>query len=165
MNKSVYLGLSILELDKILMYEFWYDYVKPKYGEKVNFCYMDTNSFIVYIKTEDIYKDIVEDVETRFDTSNYELDRPLPKGKNKKVIGLIKDELGGKIMIKCVVLRAKTFSYLIDNHSEDERARGTKKCVIKRKLKFENYENCLEATHLENKINYLEKNEININSI
>ena len=89
----------------------------------------------------------------------------MPKGKNEKVIGLIKDELGRKIMIKFVVLRAKTFSYLIDNRSEDERARGTKKCFIKRKLKFENYENCLEATHLENKINYLEKNEININSI
>ena len=105
MNKPVHLGLSILELSKILMYEFSYDYVKPKYGEKVNFCYMDTNSFIVYIKTEDIYKDIVEDVETRFDTSNYALesnsiDRPLAKGKNKKVIGLMEDELGGKIMTK-----------------------------------------------------------------
>ena len=68
MNKPVHLGLSILELSKILMYEFWYDYVKPKYGEKAKLCYMDTNSFIVYIKTDDIYKDIAEDVETRFDT-------------------------------------------------------------------------------------------------
>ena len=98
MNKPVHLGLSILELSKILMYEFWYDYVKPKYGEKAKLCYMDTDSFIVYIKTDDIYKDIAEDVETRFDTSNYELDRPLPKGKNKKVIGLMKDELGRKII-------------------------------------------------------------------
>ena len=84
MNKPVHLGLSILELRKILMYEFWYVYVKPKYGETVKLCYMDTDSFIVYIKPDDIYKDIAEDVETRFDTSNYELDRPLPKGKNKK---------------------------------------------------------------------------------
>ena len=68
MNKPVYLGLSILELSKILMYEFWYDYVKPKYGEKVKLCYVDTDSFIVYIKTDDIYKDIAEDIETRFDT-------------------------------------------------------------------------------------------------
>ena len=111
MNKPVHLGLSILELSKILMYEFWYDYVKPKYGEKVKLCYMDTDSFIVYIKTDDIYKDIAEDVETRFDTSNYELDRPLPKGKNKKVIGLMKDELGGKIITKFVGLRAKTYNY------------------------------------------------------
>ena len=79
MNKLVHLGLSVLELSKILIYEFWYDYVKPKHGEKVKLCYMDTDSFIVYIKTDDIYKDIAEDVETRFDTSTYELDRPFPK--------------------------------------------------------------------------------------
>ena len=90
MNKPVYLGLSILELSKISMYEFWYDYAKLKHGEKAKLCYMDTDSFIVYIKTDDIYKDIAEDVETRFDTSNYKLKRPLPKGKNKKVIGLIR---------------------------------------------------------------------------
>ena len=83
MNKPVYLGLSILELSKILMYEFWYDYVKPKYHEKAKLCYMDADNFIVYIKIDYIYKDIVEDVENRFDTSNYELDRPLPKVKNK----------------------------------------------------------------------------------
>ena len=87
MNKPVHLGASILELSKILMYEFWYDYVKPKYGGKAKLCYMDTDSLHVYIKIDDIYRDIAEDVETRFDTSNYELqwnsiNRPLPKGKN-----------------------------------------------------------------------------------
>ena len=97
MNNPVYLGLSILELSKILMFEFCYDYLKPKYGERARSCYIDTESFIVHIKTNDIYKDIVKDVATRFNTSNYELDRPLPKGKNKKVIGLMKDELGGKL--------------------------------------------------------------------
>ena len=97
MNKPVYLGLSILDLSKTVMYEFWYDYVKPKCGENAKLCYMDTNSFIVHVKTEDIYKDIAEDVETRFDTLNFQLDRPLPTGKNKKVIGLMKDELGGQI--------------------------------------------------------------------
>ena len=81
MNKPIYLGLSILEISKILMYKFWYDYMKPKYGDN-----MDTNSFIMNIKTEDFYKDIANDVEKRFDTSNYEVDRPLPAGKNKKVI-------------------------------------------------------------------------------
>ena len=69
MNTSVYLGLSVLELSKAVIYEFWHNYVKPKYDEKVKLCYMDTDSFIVYIKTEDIYKDIAEDVETSFDTS------------------------------------------------------------------------------------------------
>ena len=81
MNKPVSLGLSIPELSKILMYQFWY-YVKLKYGKKAKLCYMDTESFIVYIKTNDTYKDIAEDVENRFDTSNYELDRPMSKGKN-----------------------------------------------------------------------------------
>ena len=83
MNKHVCLGLSILESSKILMYQFWYDYVEPIYGEKAELCYVDTDSFIVYIKTDDIYKDITEDVETRFDTLNYELHKPFPKGKNK----------------------------------------------------------------------------------
>ena len=75
------------ELSKTLMYEFWYDYVKPKYGDKAKLCYMNTDNLIVYIKTNDVYKDIGEDVETRIDTSNYELDRPLPKEKHKKLIG------------------------------------------------------------------------------
>ena len=113
MNKPVCLGLSILELSEILMYRFRYDYVQPKYGEKAKLYYMDTNNFIVYAKADDIYKDIAEDVETRFDSSNYELecnsiDRPLPKEKNKKLIGLMKDDLGGKIMTKLLELRAKT---------------------------------------------------------
>ena len=84
MNKPVYLGLSKLDLSKTVMYEFWYDYVKPNYDENAKLCYIDTDSFIVHVKTDDIYKYIAEDVEARFDTSNFEIDRPLPKGKNKK---------------------------------------------------------------------------------
>ena len=98
MNKPIYLGLSILEISKTLMYELWYDYMKPKYNDNVKLCYMDTDSFIMNIKTNDFYEDIANDVENRFDTSNYEVNRPLPTGKNKKVIGLMKDELGGKIL-------------------------------------------------------------------
>ena len=120
---------------------------------------MDPDSFIAHKKTDDIYKDIAEDVETRFDTSNYELDRPLPKRKKKKIIGLMKDQLGGKIMTKFVELRAKSYSYLIDDGSENKKTKGTKQSVMKRKVKFEIYKNCLEATQLDNKINYLEKNE------
>ena len=92
MNKPIYLGLSILEISKILMYEFWYDYMKPKYGNNVKLCYMDTDSLIMNIETNDFYKDITSDADKRFDTSNYEVNRPLPKGKNEKVIGLMKDE-------------------------------------------------------------------------
>ena len=143
MNKPIYLGLSILEISKILMYEFWYDYMKPKYGNNVKLCYMDTDSFIMSIKTEDFYKDIANDVEKRFYTSNFEVDRPLPTGKNKKVIGLMKNELGGKIITEFVALRHKTYSYLVDDCKEDKKAKGTKKCVIKRMIKFNDYKNCL----------------------
>ena len=79
------------------MYEFWYDYMKKKYGDMVKLCCMDTDSLIINIKTKDFCKDIAQDVE-RFDTSNYDVDRPLPKGKNKKVISLMKDELAGGII-------------------------------------------------------------------
>ena len=125
MNKHVYLGFSILELSKILMYKFWYDYVKPKYGKKAKLCYMDTDSFIEFMK----------------------------------------GELGGKIMTKFVGLTAKDYSYLIEDGSEDKKVKGTKKCVIKRKLKFENIKNCLQVTQLENKINFPEKIKIDIDSI
>ena len=88
--------------------------------KKAKWSYMDTDSFILYIKTDGLYKDIVEDVETRFDTTNYELDRPLPKEKNEQVIGLMKNELGGKILTRFVELRAKTYSYLIDDGSAEK---------------------------------------------
>ena len=92
MNKSIYLGLAILSLSKIKMYEYWYDEMKPKYGDNVKLCYMNTDSFIMHIKREDFYKDITDDVEKKYDTSNYTVERPLPMGKNKKVIGMMKDE-------------------------------------------------------------------------
>ena len=119
------------------MYEFWYDYMKLKYGDNVKLCYMDTGSFIMNIKAEDFYKDIANDVEKRFDTSNYECERPLPTGKNKKVIGLMKDELGGRVITEFAALRPKTYSYLTDDCKEDKKAKGIKKCMIKRMIKFD----------------------------
>ena len=121
MNKPIYLGLSILEISKTLMYEFWYDYMKPKYNDNVKFCYMDTDSFIINIKTNNFYEDIASDIENRFDTSNYEVNRPLSIGKNKKVIGLMKDELGGKIITEFVTLRPKTYSFLTDDGKKIKR--------------------------------------------
>ena len=119
-NKLIYFGFSIVEISKLIIYEPWYDFIKPKYKEKTNLCYMDTDSFIIHIKTEDFYEDIADDVEKRFDTSNYEYNstecsRPLPIRKNQKDIGLMKDELGGKIMTKIVGLRAMNYSYLMDD--------------------------------------------------
>ena len=113
MNKPMYIGQAILDITKTLMYEFWYDYIKPKYGDKARLCYMDRDSFVIHIKTEDFYKDIADNVERWFDTSNYdEKDEriPLPTGKNKKVTGLFKDELGGKIMIEFCALRTKAYA-------------------------------------------------------
>ena len=100
LNKPVYLGMSILDISKTLLYKVWYDYVKPKYQDKAKLCCMDSESFIIHIKTKDFYKNIADDIEKCFDSSNYDddVDRPLPIGKNKKKIGLFKDELGGKIM-------------------------------------------------------------------
>ena len=101
-TKSLYLGMSILDISKTLMYKFWYNYSTPKYGDRTKICYTDTVSFIIYIKTEDFFEDIYNDVERWFDTSNYDKNdkRPLRIDKNKKVTGFFKDELGGKIMSK-----------------------------------------------------------------
>ena len=112
MNKPIYLDQVILDISKTLMYEFWYNYIKPKHSDKARLCYMDTDSFVMNIKTDDFYKDIADDVERWFDTSNHNKKdkRPLPIGENKKVIGMFKDELGGKIMTEFCALRAKIYA-------------------------------------------------------
>ena len=118
MNKPVYLGLSILGISKIFMYKFWYDYIKPKYQYNVKLCYMDIDSFIIHIKTGDVYEYIADDVEKELDTW---INRPLPTGKNKTAIRLIKDELRGKFMTRFVGLGPKTYSYLIDDGNSDKK--------------------------------------------
>ena len=104
---------------------------------------MDTDSFIINIKTEDFYKDISENVMERFDTSNYICNRPLPINVNKKVVGLMKDELGGGIITEFVALRPKAYSYKTDDNIELKKAKRTKKCVINKILSFSDYKNCL----------------------
>ena len=145
MNKTVYLGMSILDISKTLMYDFWDDYIKPKYKDKAKLCYMDTDSFVIHIFIEYFFKDIDNDVERWFDTSNYDKNdkRPLQTGMNKKVIGMFKDELGGKIIKEFCALRAKTYAYLMDDDSEKKEAQGTKKYIIKRRIMFENYKDSL----------------------
>ena len=117
--------------------------------KKQKLCFIYTDSFIVYIKTENICVDIEKDVKARFGTLCYELERPLPREKGEKAIGLMKDELGGKIMTEPAALRPKTYSYVTGDNDENKKVKGTKKCAIKRKLKFEYYKNCLEANQLE----------------
>ena len=141
MNKPVYLGQAILDLSKIVMYEFHYDYMVLKYGKKLDICYMDTNSLIYNIETEDFYKDIANDVPTRFDTSGHNPNRPLPFGLNKKVIGLMKDELGGEIITEFVTLRPKMYSYKTGS-AEYEKCKGIKKWVVRKTISFEDYKEC-----------------------
>ena len=147
LNKPAYLGTSIIGIGKTLMSEFWYDYIKPKYGNRAKLCYTDTNNFIIHIITKDFYKDIANDVKKSFDTSNYDENhkRSLPIGKSKSVIGLFKGELGGKIIKEFCGLRAKIYAYLMhdDDDSKKKKAKGTKKYLIKRRLMFENYNDCL----------------------
>ena len=152
MNKPVYLSQVILDLSKIVMYEFHYDYMVLKCSlEKLKLCYRDTDSLVYDIKTEDFYEDIANDVEARFDTSGYSKTdfRPLPIGLNKKVIGLKKDELGGKIMTEFVALRPKLYSYKKPDGSEEKKCKGIKKCVVKKMLTFEDYKTCLFSNSTE----------------
>ena len=146
MNKPVYLGQVILDLSKTLMYEFYYDYMRPNYGSKVNLYYMDIDSFVYEIEMEDFYRYIAKDVKKRFDTSGNSKDdnRPLGIGETKNVIGLMKDELGGKIRTEFVALRAKIYAYRkIDKEVEEKRWKGTKKCVVSEGLTFDDYKTCL----------------------
>ena len=133
MNKPMYLGQAILYISKTIMYEFWYDYIKPKYKEKARLCYMDTDSFIInyqnrrcsfIIKTDDFYEDIADDIEKWLDTRNYDKN-------DKKVICMFKDELGGKIIPELCALRTKAYAYPLDGDTEMKKAKGTKKCIVK----------------------------------
>ena len=143
MNKPVYLGQAILDLSKIVMYEFHYDYIKRKCNDdKLTICYMDLDSLIYSIEMDDFYKDIADDVKDRFDASSNNSSRPLPVGLNKKVIGLMKDELGGEIMTEFVTLRSKMYAYKMGS-TKSKKCKGIKKCVVRAMISFEDFKACL----------------------
>ena len=149
LDKPIYLGMSILDLSKTLMYDFHYNYIKPKYGENAQLLFTDTDSLMYEIRTGDFYKDISPDVEKMFDTSNYpkEHESGIKTGLNKKVIGMMKDECGGKQIEEFVGLRAKLYSYKIDEKDNapkvSKRCKGVKKNVIEKNITFQNYKDCL----------------------
>ena len=145
MDKPVYLGMCILDLSKIIMFDFHYKYIKPKYGNKAKLLFTDTDSFLYEIQTEDFYKDISGDVRHRFDTSDYPEGHPsgIPTGINKKVLGMFKDEAAGKIINEFVGLRAKLYSYKMDEGKENKRCKGIKKAVVERSIRHEDYKTCL----------------------
>ena len=144
-NKPVYLGMCILDLSKTLMYDFHYNYVKQKYGDKAKLLFTDTDGSMNEIQTEDFYKDISADVKHRFDTSDYPPDHPsgIPSGFNKKVIGMFKDEVGGKVIDEFVGLRAKLYSYKMFEGEESKKCKGVKKSVVKKSIAHEDYKKCL----------------------
>ena len=147
MNKPVYLGMSILDLSKTVMFDFHYNYIKPKYGNKAKLLFTDTDSFLYEIQTEDFYKDISGDVKDRFDTSNYPEGHPsgIPTGLNNKVLGMFKDEVGGNIIKEFVGLRAKLYSFKMDEGKENKRCKGIKKAVVEKSIRHEDYKTCLET--------------------
>ena len=144
-DKPVYLGMSILDLSKTLMFDFHYNYIKKKYGDKAKLLFTDTDSLMYEIRTEDFYEDIKGDVKDRFDTSDYPSNHPsgIPAGCNKKVLGMFKDEAGGKIIDEFVGLRAKLYSYKTLEGEESKKCKGVKKLVVKNSITHDDYKNCL----------------------
>ena len=145
MNKPVYLGMCILDLSKVIMFDFHYKYIKPKYENKAKLLFTDTDSFLYEIQTEDFYKDIAGDVRDRFDTSEYKEGHPsgIPTGINKKVLGMFKDEVKGKNIKEFVGLRAKLYSFIIEDGEENKKCKGVKKQVVKESITHEDYKTCL----------------------
>ncbi len=145
LNKPIYLGMSILDLSKTLMYHFHYDHVKPKWGEDAELLFTNTDSLCYEVRTEDVFKDISPDAEEWYDTSNYEKDHPsgLYSGKNKKVIGFYKDECGGKHITKFVGLKPKSYSYETSDGEKNKKCKGIKKYVVKKHIDIDDYEECL----------------------
>ena len=144
-NKPVYVGQAILDLSKTLMFDFHYNYIKDKYDTKSDLLFTDTDSLMYQIQTEDFYKDISNDVETKFDTSDYPQSHPsgIPTGLNKKVIGMFKDEVAGKQITHFIGLRPKLYSFKIEEGKDVKKCKGIKKSVVSKGITFEHYFDCL----------------------
>ena len=144
-NKPIYVGQAILDLSKTLMFDFHYNYIRKKYGNKAELLFTDTDSLMYHIQTDDIYSDIKKDIKKKFDTSDYPENHPsgIKTGVNKKVIGKFKDEVGGKQITHFVGLRPKLYTFKVEEKGETRKAKGVKKNVIKKSLSFEDYKKCL----------------------
>ena len=140
LSKPIYVGMSVLDLSKHLMYDYYYNHLKVKYADRVKLLYTDTDSVIVHVQTDDLYKDMLESAAI-YDTSNYPASHPLYSTNNKKVIGKFKDELGGKVMTEFVGIRPKMYSYT--GEESGKRAKGVKKSVLKKTITHNDYRTCL----------------------
>jgi hypothetical protein len=146
LKKNIYLGMSILDISKTLMYDFHYNYIKPMYGNDAKLLFTDTDSLCYEIITEDFFKDISKDVYEKFDTSNIGKNHPsgIPTGVNKKVIGMMKSETGEKQIEEFVGPRSKLYAYkMAEDGDEEKKCKGVKKAVIKKEITFDNYKECL----------------------
>ena len=146
MNKPVYLGQAILDINKTIVCGFYYGYIKPKYNNKVKLAYMDTDSFIMQIFTDDFYNDISPDINEWFDTSCYS-NKPIKIGVNKKVLGMFKDETGDNEIIESVNVCAKLYSF-VSEVKEEKKAKGIKKCVKKKCTKFQGYVDAIKLSNI-----------------
>ena len=140
LNKPIYVGMSVLDLSKHLMYDFYYNTLKARYGENVRLLYTDTDSLIVHVQTDDLYKDMSLNADL-YDTSNYSPGHPLFSNTNKKVIGKFKDELGGRLMTEFIGIRPKMYSYV--GEDSGKRAKGVKKSVLCKTISHDDYRTCL----------------------
>ena len=157
LNRPIYVGASILDMSKILMYDFHYNYIKDKYDNRAKLLFSDTDSLCYEIETEDIYKDMLQDRHLS-DTSDFDKDHFLYSCENKKVLGKMKDECASSIVNEFVGLRSKMYSILSEgtNSSEKKTAKGIKRKVVETKLRHCTYKSCL----LDNKIEMCSMNQI-----
>ncbi|MEW8190510.1 MAG: hypothetical protein AB2766_14525, partial [Candidatus Thiodiazotropha endolucinida] len=142
LNRPVYVGMSILDLSKHLMYDFYYNQLKTQYGESCQLLYTDTDSLLLEIETEDVYKDMAQN-QTLYDTSDYPQDHPLYSSANKKVLGKLKDECAGRAIAEYVGLRPKMYSILEAGGKNTKKAKGVKKNVVKKHIRHEQYKEAL----------------------
>ena len=142
LNRPAYVGMCILDLSKTLMYDFHYNYIKSKYGDKARLLFTDTDSLMYEIEADDVYQDFWKDKHL-FDNSDYPKDSPFFDNSNKKVIGKFKDEAAGIPIVEFVGLRSKMYSYMKDDKQDSRTAKGIKKNVIKQKIQHENYKDTL----------------------
>lgn len=144
MDKPISVGMSVLDISKVLMYEFYYNHIQAKYGEKVKMMYTDTDSFVLEVKTDCFFSDMRETIEM-YDTSDF----PEPNvynipHHNKKVPGKFKDELNGRILSEFVGLRSKMYAIRVDNEDQIKKAKGVKKYVLNKKISFADYLGCIQ---------------------
>lgn len=144
MDKPISVGMAILDISKVVMYEYYYNFLKTKYGENICLAYTDTDSFVLHVKTDDFYEDMKQNLE-RYDTSDYPENNKFQMPRvNKKIPGLFKDELNSIIVTKFVGLRSKMYCVQTGDIDKMKKAKGVKKYVLKREIQFDDYLNCLK---------------------